>query len=195
MPRLHPFEIEALDRTREIEDIHDMSPQSPLDELDEFRSFDSQNSSPYTKRRGEDSRRASPFKRRDTDRVKKHKANEKIASVEELHPNSISIETLEIQSNIPPTATHLRNQKKDHSQYVAGPSMTHEASKCLEEEMKILDEQIEAIKTRSKEIEGSIQTISSISSSNEIEVICSEDIERVSTTQEFVVLETSNNNR
>lgn len=193
-PRLHPFEMEALERTRELEDIHDFSPQSPLDELEEFRSFDSQNASPYTKRRGEDHRRASPFKRRDTDRANKHKANENIASVEELHPNSISIEILERPSDIATTLPHDKSSPKTliHSKSLPGPSMTQEASKCLEEEFKIIDEQIQANTSNRNELGGSIQTLSSTGSSNAIEVISSEDIERISATQEFVVIDSCN---
>lgn len=175
-PRLHPFELEALERTRELEDINDFSPQSPLDELEEFRNFDSQNASPYTKRRGEENRRASPFKRRDTDRANKHKANDKIASIEELHQPS-STSDIEILENVPP-----RNAKENlmHSQSMPGPSMSPEASQCLEDEFKILDAQVKAV---------SVQTLSS-TSSNAIEVISSEDIERTSTShQEFVVVD------
>lgn len=200
-PRLHPFELEALERSRELEDIHDVSPQSPLDELEEYRSFDSQNASPYTKRRGEDNRRASPFKRRDTDRANKHKANDKIASVEELHASSTSIEILDNirPSDIASIATQIRKSKENlaDNHPMPGPSMTPEASKCLEEEFQILDEQIKAITVKSNQLvgSGSIQTLSSTSSSNEIEVISSEDIERKSTTQEFVVVNRHNNNR
>ncbi|XP_063698909.1 platelet glycoprotein V [Culicoides brevitarsis] len=165
-PRMHPFEMEALERTRELEDIINFIPR-PLDEIEEFRQFDSQTASPYTKRRGEDHRRASPFNRRDQNRANKHKAN-KIASLEELHPDSGSIEVI------------IREPSVDT---LPGPSMTQDASKCLEDEIRNLDEQLEALEAESKKQqlmgEGiSIQTLPSTqsSSNNDIEVIGSEDI-------------------
>uniref|UniRef100_A0A336MRI8 CSON003996 protein n=1 Tax=Culicoides sonorensis TaxID=179676 RepID=A0A336MRI8_CULSO len=205
-PRLHPFELEALERSREIEDIYAYSPQSPLEELEEFRTFDSQNASPYTKRRGEDNRRASPFKRRDTERLNKQKIADRIASVEEIPDLAPNIDDNDDDernikpSNIASIVCQIRQSKENllSNEPKPGPSMSPEASKCLEEEFKLMDEALKIntdMKNESSNTAtGSIKTLnSSSSSSNEIEVISSEDIERVSTGQEFIVIDRQNN--
>lgn len=159
VPRLHPFEIEDMERKRVLGDVQ---------EFEEYCTFESRNGSPYTKRKGEDSRRESPFKRRDASLKKKRLiSNSRTDSTNEVLTDE---EHVVKASELTSVVFQIRKSKENLVDK-PGPSISLEASQCLDEEFKLLDEM------ELKNMKENVYFSDSDSSNNEIQLISRVEIE------------------